>query len=341
VDRIPEWGRAQIAILLEFGREQGVSVEQCLVGSGLTAEDWSRVDPSKAQEAMVIHNLIKRVNLHPFLLGVTMGQRCDLITFGLLGKAMMASPTLAEVAGLASRYLGGELHFNRIRFRHKQDAVYTLFEPVGYYPEPVASFLLARDMGATIAFHQHVLRSIPELLTEIGFLSDWLPGMEILEQHFDCEVKVKQPENYTKGNKVKHYLTMPFANSFLFDQFDKQLQRLVGLPNLSRGRELPLKQRIAHHLSAMGYQSVSREDMASRLNVSARTLARYLQSEGTTWRQLVTDIRLNHAQHLLQNTPFTIEKVAFSVGFSSASAFSAAFTRETSCSPAEFRARSD
>lgn len=340
MDRIPEWGRAQIAILLEYGREQGIAVDQCLSSTGLTVENWSRVDPSKAQEAQVIQNLLRKVDIHPFQLGVLIGQRCDLITFGLLGKAMMASPTLAEVAGLASRYLGGELHFNRIRFRHKSDAVYTVFEPVGYYPEPVASFLLARDMGATIAFHQHVLRSIPELLLEIGFLSDWLPGMELLEQHFECEVKVKQSENYTKGHKLKHFITMPFANSFLFDQFDRQLQRLVSLPDLSRSRELPLKQRITHHLAAMNYQSISREEMADRLNVSARTLARYLQSEGTTWRRLVTDIRLNHARHLLKNTPFTIEKIAFSVGFSSASAFSAAFTREITLSPAEFRDRS-
>ena len=121
-------GRAQIAILLEYGREQGIAVDQCCRSSTrLTVENWSRVDPSKAQEAQVIQNCCVKWTFTLSARCPDRAERCDLITFGLHGRAMMASPRLPRWRGWLPVIWGRNLHFNRIRFRHKSDAVYTVF----------------------------------------------------------------------------------------------------------------------------------------------------------------------------------------------------------------------
>ncbi len=334
-DRIPEWGREQIAILVNYGCDRGVPSDICFASTALDIRSLEYTDPTKNQEAQVIANLIEALPDHPFELGIDVGRRCNVNTFGVFGKALLASKNIKTATDLTARYLGGELHFNRLRFVIRSRGVFTLFEPVGNYPRPIVQFLLARDMGATIAFHEHILKRVPGLLLEIGFVEDWLPGMEILEQHFDCEVKVKQTENYTLGNTLRHYMTLPFSNRLLYDQFERQLQRF-----LAPETELPIKRlrkRIQTVVIETGYRSMTREELAKRLNVSTRTLARYLQFEGTTWRQLTTEIRLSRARQLLESSDMAIEGIALAVGFSSASAFSVAFSRQTEMSPLEFR----
>jgi AraC-like DNA-binding protein len=72
--------------------------------------------------------------------------------------------------------------------------------------------------------------------------------------------------------------------------------------------------------------------LAQTLAISARTLRRHLEQEGTSLRTLVDDVRRERADELLAaGTP--AKEVAFALGFSEPSAFSRAYKRWTGHAP--------
>jgi AraC-like DNA-binding protein len=83
---------------------------------------------------------------------------------------------------------------------------------------------------------------------------------------------------------------------------------------------------------------VTAHRLAARLAVSVRTLHRSLAAEGTSYRQLLDQQRLDIAERHLMDDRVSVAEVAFLVGFSELSAFHRAFKRWTGRTPAAFRA---
>lgn len=82
--------------------------------------------------------------------------------------------------------------------------------------------------------------------------------------------------------------------------------------------------------------------LASRVGVSRATLAhRFADLVGQPPMTYLTDWRLDLAADLLQEPEVTIDSAAGQVGYSGASALSAAFKRERGISPRDLRTRLD
>jgi AraC-like DNA-binding protein len=80
------------------------------------------------------------------------------------------------------------------------------------------------------------------------------------------------------------------------------------------------------------------EQLASRLRMSARTLHRRLEQEGTNFRRVLTEVRRELAvRHLLERR-LAIGEIAFLLGFSEVSAFHRAFKHWTGHAPRSYRA---
>jgi len=79
------------------------------------------------------------------------------------------------------------------------------------------------------------------------------------------------------------------------------------------------------------------EAAAKELAMSGRTLRRVLQDAGTTFRELVEEVRLERARALLGQPNVTVSETAYLLGFGDLTAFSRAFKRWTGQSPREYR----
>lgn len=86
-------------------------------------------------------------------------------------------------------------------------------------------------------------------------------------------------------------------------------------------------------------QVPSAEEVAHGMALSARTLSRRLQDEGTTLPQLRAEVCIEYAQMLLLETGKTIAQIAEAAGFSDATAFSRAFKRARGLTPSALRER--
>jgi len=79
------------------------------------------------------------------------------------------------------------------------------------------------------------------------------------------------------------------------------------------------------------------EELTSLLNMSARTLRRRLEKEGTSYQRIKDNARRDLAISMLSRDGLTVSEVAEQVGFSDPSAFHRSFKKWTGQSPGSYR----
>ncbi|MDD9942866.1 MAG: AraC family transcriptional regulator ligand-binding domain-containing protein [Myxococcales bacterium] len=77
--------------------------------------------------------------------------------------------------------------------------------------------------------------------------------------------------------------------------------------------------------------------IAAQLHVSPSTLARRLEDEGTSFSEVVNDLRRRLALRYVGGTDLPLSDIALLLGFSQSTAFHRAFKRWTSLTPLEYR----
>lgn len=95
-----------------------------------------------------------------------------------------------------------------------------------------------------------------------------------------------------------------------------------------------VRDRLARELSG-GNPGV--EEIAKHLGMSSRTLGRKLEEEGTTFKELLDDLRRRMALRYVGAHDLGLSEIAFLLGFSQAPAFHRAFKRWTGRTPLEYR----
>lgn len=81
----------------------------------------------------------------------------------------------------------------------------------------------------------------------------------------------------------------------------------------------------------------SLQHTAYRLRISPRSLQRHLTQMGTSYSELVAEVRLDAACHLLAESDQSISSIAFLLGYSGASSFSRTFRRLMKIQPVVYR----
>jgi len=77
--------------------------------------------------------------------------------------------------------------------------------------------------------------------------------------------------------------------------------------------------------------------VAKELNISLRTLARGLESENTSYRKVVDNLRKDIAISYLQKSNWSVDDVADMLGYGSSANFGRAFKQWTGQTPSHFR----
>jgi AraC-like DNA-binding protein len=79
------------------------------------------------------------------------------------------------------------------------------------------------------------------------------------------------------------------------------------------------------------------DTIAGKLGMSRQTLYRNLKAEGTTFEQVLDELRHQMALNYLSGKKVSVNEAAYLVGFSDPAAFSRAFKRWTGSSPRTMR----
>lgn len=102
--------------------------------------------------------------------------------------------------------------------------------------------------------------------------------------------------------------------------------------------EMPFREHLRRaYVEAFRAGHLGVQSIAARLRMNARTLQRRLQAEGLSHRGLIDEMRHELAIRDLEDSSRSLDDIAFSLGFSTTSAFHRAFKRWTGRTPAEAR----
>jgi len=151
---------------------------------------------------------------------------------------------------------------------------------------------------------------------------------------FRCPVTWGAPRSAIVFSRGDLDAPLAQANPALSAALHRHAEQLLA--NVSASRTFATRVR-EHVIAALQTAEPTAEDVARTLKTSERTLRRRLQEDGTSFTDLVSDVRRELAMSYLRDARLSLMEIAFLLGFSNVSAFHRAFRRWTGVTPSEHR----
>jgi len=259
--------------------------------------------------------------------GLLVGQAWHLSNMGLVGELAFHSPTV----GAAVRECVVFHHLNShggVLYLREQGAM----ADVGYA-------IYHRDVRGADKISDGVLASLINLMRGLCG-PGWVPS-EVFLAHappadtgpyrrlFRCPVRFNSELNALRF--PVHWLkqTVQGASPKVLRELKK---RAHALP------EPELIEKLHRSLRVLLLSGVASGDaVADMLAMHRRTLNRRLKEQGTTFREVLEDVRFGAACQLLRATRLTIDDVAAALGYAGVSPFARAFRRRSGVTPGQWR----
>ncbi len=331
------YGPAKILTVLQALSECGVPAADALAGTGLSLEEVR--DPAARTS---VHQLLQvgrhAVRLSPSPgLGLIVGQRLHVTSYGLYGYAMLCADTMRHGLEMSLRYHGlatpvmplstaveGDRAILRLPTR---DEVGLL----GLSPEEFGFFL---DMQ--FALHATLFKDAmgPWCVPAQAFYAMPMPAhAEQIERVLECPVVFAHPRNELHYPLQWMDRAPHMANPITAAQMSESCEILMQKISLQAG----LTRRVYEEVMRTPGRFPGIEQVASSLFMTSRTLSRKLAAEGTTFSDLLARVRHALALDYLRDTQLSIEDIAAALGFSDANSFRQAFRRWSGKSPTDYR----
>lgn len=330
--RAPGLGRGSISALIRHANTHSIPLSLCLAETKIK-HNFSKLveDPNPEQEIILIENLIRHQG-NPFRNGFLVGLNYKMGDLGVLGLALMSSKDAAHAAEIGVRYLSLAFNFTQFSLQQGDGKLTMTLHIAKSYPEPVRQFLIARDMGVIHFLYRHLNSESGKLLFhKVGVSFDYLTGMDDASKAFGCSVQYNQDSNFIMSELAHLQAIPPFSNPI-----NAQIIEDTYFRNLNK-HKVSLTQQIKQKLIMGSSTNIQKNDIADQYHLSERTLSRRLKDEGTHWRKLLSEARIEKAKLLLKNSDESIQGVCDQVGFSTLSSFCHAFQKSNAMTPTEYR----
>jgi AraC-like DNA-binding protein len=157
----------------------------------------------------------------------------------------------------------------------------------------------------------------------------------MLRRHFHCELRFDAPHDLLVFDEAVLALPMINRNAQLLAVLLPGLEKAVGEDD---ERTLADDVRVALSETICGDRPAIAK-VAKALGMSTRTMQRRLGELGTTYQDVLDDVRRQSARRLLTNTDLAIGEVAFVLGFEEVNSFTRAFHAWEGTTPVRWRAR--
>lgn len=256
-------------------------------------------------------------------LGLKVGQRARLTGHGLLGYALLSSSTLEELVRLAARY-------------------YHLIVPVVAMRYVRLGAFAEITFTPTVAMKNQTLRYFVEALAVAfqvqldGILG---PGNDDFEIHLStdepADVRRYLGSRFTRyrfGKRSTPGVTVVLAASLLdtpLPMANRRAKQVAEARCEARARTPVDADNVVELIEMMLTESrnfqLTRQEVATAMNVTVRTLNRYLGRRNETFRGVCQRTRFTYACRLLDERRLTVTQIAAKTGFSDVANFSRGF----------------
>jgi AraC-like DNA-binding protein len=271
------------------------------------------------------------VGLGDELFGFHLAQDFDLREIGTLYYIMASAETLGDALQRASRYSRITNEAVHLKYQKNRDIV------VGFEYIGIARH---RDRHQIEFFIIALVRLVRHLSGH-----NLLPIRVNLAHHrYGCQAAFKSFLGCdvafgSGGDEIAFPLSiqpMPLASAdpFLHAMLTAQCEQM----HVARLQPVALRASVENEIAPLlphGKAQIS--EIARRLGMSQRTLARYLSAEGLSFTVILDELKFDLAKHYLMGPDLPITTIAWLLGYQEVSAFTHAFKRWTGSTPKQAR----
>ena len=322
---------AYAEVLLGLAEERGIGREQLLQRARLRAEVLGT--PNGRLSFLDFNQLVfaALALTADEALGLAMGQRLNVSTHGILGYAVLSSASFGQALQFALKYyrvlglafdlelLEGDSH---LQLRASESL------PLG----PLSRFAAEGLFGSLHTIAGFLLGEPPADFA-LGFAYPAPPYAERYRQQFGAAPQFDQAQHWL--SIPRHYLARPMAlaNPATVQMCEQQCEALLATLDVQEG----LLPRLRRLLLARPGEFPDLDSVARALHTSGRSLRRHLASQGTSYQQVLDEVRKRLALQYLSTTHLPLQEIAYLLGFNDASNFRRAFRKWTGRLPSDYR----
>jgi len=308
-------------------REMGVDPTPALAAAGLHESAFDLADNTIAYAAFgrFIHGAAQHTGCEHF--GLLVGQAWQLQSLGLLGQLIRHAATVRDALQALSVYH----HLNSqggVIFLRDHGAV----TEVGYAIYHRGIIGARQICDGVLAAHVSGMRELcgpgwvpSEVLLAHTAPADASPYLRL----FRCPVRFNSELNAMRFPSAWLDRPVPGADP-------AERRRLQAQANAQAQPELIDKLRRSLRVLLLN-RVASGDAVAEMLAMHRRTLNRRLEALGTTFRDVLEDVRFEAARQLLDSTELPLDDIADALGYAGASAFTRAFRRQAGTPPGQWR----
>ncbi len=312
----------------------GYEPDACLAGTGIKASDLLAPNPalefSLAQEFRFHRNLL-RLSADP-LLGLRLGKAYPAQSYGLFGYAFLSAPTLRHALAIVSNY--GPLSFTlfRIDFCETAGAGILQFSRLLEIPEDLLTYYVDRDLAAALAGVDPA-QIAPIRPLAVALMHSGNRRQRDYETFFGCPVSFNAPRSQIRFDATVLDTAMPMQDAETSAVCQHQCQLLLARMSNSSGVIEQVRQLI---VARPGFFP-DIDYVAQKLHMTSRTLRRRLAAEGSSYQQVLADVRYALAREYLATSSLPLEEIASMLGYSNPGNFTYAFKRWHGSPPRQYR----
>jgi AraC-like DNA-binding protein len=322
-------------VLVETAKARGVGSEALLEGTELTPEVFASPEAriSYDEYGVVIRNALRLTG--DSSLGIEVGKNLGAAQMGVVGLALMTSPTIGDALSLWFQYApvlapSWDLSLSIDRPR----AVLIAREGIPRRPFEVYATELLLWAFDTIG-RQLFGGPLPVQSLRLAYAPP--PHAERYRESYDVPVFFNQEVTAVTFDASLLDAPIPFADPATAKLAKRYCAEQLPLDATPEGLVARVRVLLA---TALG-PPPDLEQLARTLLTSTRTLRRSLQQMGTSYRQLLEESRRARANEWARGAKLSVEAMAERLGFRDVRSFRRAFKRWTGRSPAAHRERRD
>ena len=325
------------AMLIQgFARDlmaQGYGQRQIFDGSGVSSRIMTDEKPTLPFEQIASFFEHAADLTGNDLIGFDRGAAREMRRAGLICYVGTSSPSLADALKNVARYqrvFSDAIEFDSSELSSKGILSWQFRVETKVYRRQYVEFS-ASGMIAVLrkATQRHF---VPEF---VNFKHARNTHTDVIEQFFGCKVAYAQPMNQIGFRPADLDLPLPAADDDLHNVLKDYCDDVLGRKNRNApGIVIDVERAIVARLAS---GEATQEEVGRALGMSARTLARRLSAEGTTFFSTVEDLRHTLAVNYLKNSDLVLAEIAYLLGYSGMSSFNDAFKRWTGSTPGQFR----
>ena len=330
-------GYTSVPALLKYLRQAdalGLDQAAALNAAGLSASDLddnSRRLPSEAHEKLLEYLL--RESADP-LFGLHAAHFTQPGSWSVLGYITMNCATLGEAMSRIVPYekLVGDMGVSRIE--PAEDHL-RLIWTCRHQPTEIRRHMVENVLCSWLLYARWIA-DMDRSPREVWFEHPQPAGTELSEYEgvFGCTVKFEQSVNALLV--PLEYLAVPLrqADANLLRTLEEHALTLMA--GLDEGEPLPM--RVKNALRLLLKDGLPRKErVAEKFEMTVRTLQRHLQQAGTSYQEILDQLRQELAEHYLTRSTLPVQDIAYYLGFTESRSFHRSFKGWTGMTPGEYR----